>query len=70
MAINRSSISAKSIREDTDLTIVLLQAPPNTQQYLDVPVAPNVLVGFYNDVTDVVQLYVTDATGRRYIRVG
>ena len=69
MAINRTSITAQSIKENTDITIAFLALPPNTTQFLDTPVEPNTLVGFYNDVTDAVELYVTDSTGRRYIRV-
>jgi len=69
MAINRTSITAQSIKENTDLTVQLLALPPSTTQYLETPVEPNTLVGFYNDVLDAVELYVTDATGRRYIRV-
>jgi len=70
MAINRTSLSAQSIRENTDLTIEFLLTPPVSGQYLEAPVTPNVLYGFYNDVLDVVQLYVSDTTGYRLIRVG
>ncbi len=69
MAINRTQITAQSIAENTDVTVNLLSTPPNPNVYLDTPVEPNVLVGFYNDMTDTVQLYVTDATGYRYIPV-
>lgn len=69
MAINRTSITAQSIKENTDITVFLLGSPPNPNVFLDTPVTPNILVGFYNDATDTVQLYITDSTGRRYIPV-
>ena len=69
MAINRTSLSAQSIKQDVDITIQLLSTLPDTTKYLDTPVTPNIMVGYYNDITDTVQLYVTDQTGRRYIKV-
>lgn len=68
MGINRVSLTAQSI-QDTDLTIKMVSQLPDTTKYLDTPVTPNVMVGYYNDITDTVQLYVTDLTGRRYIKV-
>lgn len=71
MAINRSSISAQSLAENTDITIRMLATEPDTTEFLSDAnaVTPNVLVGYYNENTDFVQLYVVDETGRRYIRV-
>lgn len=69
MAINRTQISAQSIKENTEITVNFLLTLPDPNVYLDTPVEPNTLVGFYNDMTDTVQLFVTDATGRRYIPV-
>jgi len=68
MAINRVSLTAQSI-QDTDLSIKMLGELPDTTKYLDTPVPPNIMVGYYNAITDTVQLYVTDQTGRRYIKV-
>jgi len=69
MAINRTSFAAQSIHENIDLTISMLPTLPDTTKYLDTPVTPNIMVGYYNAITDTVQLYVTDQTGRRYIKV-
>ncbi len=69
MAINRTSFSAQSIKQNFDITIELLETMPDTAKYLDIPVTPNIMVGYYNDITDTVQLYVTDQNGRRYIKV-
>ena len=68
MAINRSSFSAQSISENTDIAINMLPSPPS-EDVLDTLVTPNILHGFYNDATGMVQLYVTNAAGNRYIRV-
>ena len=69
MAINRSSLTSQSVKENTDITLLLLQDKPVENQYLDSPVAPNRMVGYYNDALDHVELYITDAEGRRYIRI-
>jgi len=69
MAINRVSFTAQSILDSTSLAIEMLQDQPDTQKYLDTQVTPNVIVGFYNDITDTVELYMTDNTGFRYIKV-
>ena len=69
MAINRSSISAQDISQNYSVSIRLATTRPDVTAYLDVPVEPNVMVGFYNANLRVVELYVTDQAGRRYIRV-
>lgn len=69
MAINRNSFTATSIKEFNELTIQMVHTLPDTTKFLDTPVTPNIIVGYYNDLTDTVQLYVTDRSGLRYIKV-
>jgi len=69
MAINRTQITAQSIKENTEITVELLATVPNPNTYLDTPVTPNTLFGYYDSLSDTVQLYITDGTGRRYIPV-
>ena len=69
MAINRTSITAQDITQDPSFSIKLAATRPDTTAYLATPVEPNVLIGFYDSTLNVVQLYVTDPTGRRYIKV-
>ena len=69
MAIERSLIGTTPLNEATDVAIQLLSAPPSTFGTIDPPVAPNVLVGYYNGSTDRVELYITNAAGNRYLRV-
>ena len=68
MAINRSNIAAQSIRQNHDIAIKMLPAPP-TSEYLEVPTTPNLMYGFYNAALDQVELYIVDPTGRRYVKV-
>ena len=71
MAINRSSIASASITEDNfDVCIEILSTRPAIGAYLSTPTTPNKLVGYYDSVFNVVELYLTDNTGRRYLRVG
>ena len=68
MTINRTSLTSESVLTNTDITLPLLQTQPDVNEYLAVPVDPNRMVGYYNGI-GVVELYITDATGRRYIKV-
>ena len=70
MAINRTSITADDIRQNHDIAIQMVIDQPDTSVTLATPVSPNILVGYYNNALDVVELYVTSATGYSYIRVG
>ena len=69
MAINRTSLTTESLKDNTDITLELLQVRPDTNAYLDEPVQPNKMVGYFNNLAGGVELYITDSTGRRYIRV-
>ena len=69
MAINRSSLSSQSLKQNTDVTLELLVTRPVENVYLDTPVTPNRMVGYYNYSLNRVELFVTDATGYRYIKV-
>lgn len=69
MAINRVSFTAQSIENTPDITLPLLQTQPDVNGYLATPVAPNRMVGYYNENIGKVELYITSATGYRYIRV-
>ena len=69
MGINRVSFSSQSLTENSDITLEIVQVRPDVEAYLDTPVAPNKMVGFYNNLVGGVELYITDATGHRYTRV-
>ena len=72
MAINRSSISSQPITQNYDIAINMSAIPvdqSSSEIYLDPPVAPNILHGFYNAATGTVQLFVTDPQGRRFIPI-
>ena len=50
MAINRTSLTTESLADNTDITLELLQVRPDTNAYLDVPVQPNKMVGYFNNL--------------------
>ena len=68
MAINKSNISAQPIDQNYDFAVRMLTQAP-TGEYLEVGQPPNTLCGFYSAATDTVQLYIVDATGRRFVPV-
>ena len=69
MAINRSSISAQVIRENTDVAIEMKAIRPDTSVFFSSPVAPNILSGYYDAFADQVELYIIDPSGNRYVRI-
>lgn len=69
MPINRSSISAQPIKENTDVAIQMTATRPDTGAFFSSPVAPNILSGYYDSFTDQVELYIIDPSGNRYVRV-
>ena len=71
MAINNSSITSASIREDLDLVVeVLYSEPPGSNYVLEIAQTPGKLVAFYDTRADNVLLYVISRSGLRYLRVG
>lgn len=69
MAINRSFISTQDITQNTSVVIQLVSSRPDVNAFLQTPVEPNILMGYYDPTRGVVELYVTDQAGRRYLRV-
>ena len=70
MAINPSQLSATPITTNFYVAIEFLAQRPSSNEYLTTPDTPNKLVGYYDGVTDYVELYVVDKSGYRYLRVG
>ena len=69
MAVNPSLITTKSINDEPRLVIRMLSTPPVVGAQLASPVTPNEIVGVFNGVAEVVELYVSDATGNYYLPV-
>ena len=69
MAINRTSITAQDITQNYSFAIKLLTTRPDTNAIQNPTVEPNIMAGFYDSTRNVVELYVTDQTGRRYLKV-
>ena len=70
MAINRSSVSTNSVEKYNGNTIEMLSSAPPSNGVLTTPMEPGQLVGYYNGVSDVVQLFVVSGSGLRIMRVG
>ena len=70
MAINRSSVSTNSVENYNGNTIEMLSSEPPSNGALSAYMQPGQLVGYYNGVSDVVQLFVVSGSGFRIMRVG
>lgn len=69
MGINRSVINAQPISSNYDVAIRMVVDRPDVTAVLAQPVDPNIMVGFYNNALGVVELFVTDPSGLRYVKV-
>jgi hypothetical protein len=69
MAINPSQLSAQAITSNYDVTIQFLGFRPNAGAYNANEDTPNKLVGYYDSVQNLVELYIVDHTGHRYLRI-
>ena len=69
MAINPSQLGTAAAEDNNLATVEFLQTRPLPGEYLSTEVTPNKLFGYYDGFTDTVEIYIADATGRRYLRV-
>ena len=73
MAINNPSISTSDSTSEAQafrLEMVSGTQPAvGPEAFIDPPVTPNRLYGWYNGATDMVELFMTNSAGNRYIRV-
>ena len=69
MAINRSSLSAQSISENTDSVIEIRDSRPRPDITLDPPDVPGRLIGYFNGATGFVELYVVSGSGLNLLRI-
>ena len=69
MAINRSFIQSVDIASSGNVAIQMVNARPSAE-FLDYQRGtPNTLVGYYDSVRDVVELYIRDSSGFRLIKL-
>ena len=73
MAINNPAFSSDSVDGLQNFRLELQVNGPQPDispgNVLDPPEMPNRLFGWYNGATDMVELFMTNSTGTRYIRV-
>ena len=68
MTINRISISSQSIKENTEAVIEIKTTQPSTIDTLAQAETPGKLIGYYDAISDRVNLYVVDRSGFRLLR--
>lgn len=69
MAVNPSLITTKSISNDPRVVVRMLSVRPVVGAKLDAPVTPNELVGVFNGALEIVELFVSDASGYYYLPI-
>ena len=69
MAINPSQLSAQPIEQNNDIAIEMLTVRPTVGVQQPTSDTPNKLVGYYDGLTDQVELYVVDNSGYRYLKI-
>jgi len=70
MAINPSQLGTAAAEDNNLATVEFLLTRPQAGVYNQTPQIPNKLFGYYDGLTDTVEIYISDATGYRYLRVG
>lgn len=68
--INPPGFGSTPITEATSIVIPMVETRPNPFQKLADPVQPNTMIGYYNNRSGFVELFVADASGQQYIEVG
>lgn len=70
MAINTSSLTSRSVSENTDSTVeFLMQRPPGPTQVLETALPPGKLYAYYDATTAILSLFVIDPAGLRFLPV-
>jgi hypothetical protein len=69
MAINRTQVGTQPIGESYDVSIRMVSTQPDTDEIQNPTVLPNEVIGYYNFTLDVVELYIANRQGTRYLRV-
>ena len=69
MAINPSQLGTAAAADNNLATVEFLASRPQAGAYNATAVIPNKLFGYYDTFTDSVEMYISDATGYRYLRV-
>ena len=70
MVINTPSIGSNPIQDNPEMIIGFLPERPQLGNFFAPAQTPSKMVGYYDPVTDRVELYVVDARGTKYLRVG
>lgn len=69
MAIENPMMSTTPLSEVNPFIVTFVTQRPQAMVYLDPPLTPRIVVGYYNDTLKRVELFVTSPDGRYYIRI-
>jgi hypothetical protein len=70
MGINPSAFTTQAIADNTEVTLELLPQRPTDSTVISPAKQPGRVFGYYNPGANVVELYVVNASGLGYVRVG
>lgn len=70
MAINGGNFSSVSTKQEFTVCLQVTRVPPVPGEIIDPPVAPGILIGYYNEASDKVFLYIANEIGTQLIKVG
>ena len=70
MAINGSSFSSISTKQEYTVCFTLQRFPRSITTAIDPPVQPGLVVAYYNDARRMVELFVANELGNRFYKVG
>ncbi len=69
MPINNPMMSTTPLSEVNPFIVSFVTQRPQAMVYLDPPVIPRRVIGYYNDTLKRVELFVSSPDGRYYIRI-
>ena len=69
MAINPPSIGARPIQDTKDTVIEIVADRPQVGNYFSPNRTPYSVVGYYDSLLDIVELYMVSSAGNQYIKI-
>ena len=67
--IRPATFTSEPIFQNNNIVIEMKPTRPSVVSQLETVVTPGTIVGYYNGVADVVELYMADSTGTKWIKV-
>lgn len=67
--INPATFTSEPIFQNNNIVIEMKPTRPSVVTQFDNVVAPGTIVGYYNGVANIVELYMADSTGTKWVKV-